>query len=365
MKYRWIFNTIRILIVTFILLLVFWLLYGQNWYNNYKNNHKPVGDHAPITLSTWVVDWDWDSSIEDMKQIKDQLGSVQLFLGYFDEQDLIIWNDELQAYQSKTREQLSAGDQESTTPFYLTIVNDIVKQDGSSVQKDEGLVERIIATPQSRYTYIEHLVRLVQDNHFDGLELDFENISSGNWPQLVAFYEMLYRRLASEDIPLRIVLEPKVDFTQIDFPEGPQYVVMAYNLFGIHSDAGPKADRSFLGKLTARMENLPGEPTVAIATGGFDWDESGRITALTEQTAEDLLLTATSGTARRDEESGAQTFNYSDEQGNNHTVWFADAETLKYWIEIIQQRGYSNIAIWRMGNISDQSLEMLKSYNSM
>ncbi|MCR8656980.1 glycosyl hydrolase family 18 protein [Paenibacillus endoradicis] len=360
MKYRWLVNIVRILIVTFILLLAFWLIYGQDWYDNYKNSHKPVGDHAPISLSTWVVDWDFDASTEDMKQLYNKWSSIQLFLGYFDEQDQIIWNDDLQALITKTRAQLSTDKQESTTPLYLTIVNDIVKQDGSSVQKDEGLVERIIATPESQYTYIEHLIRLVQDNNLDGLEMDFENISSEKWPQLVAFYEMLYRRLASENIPLRIVLEPKVDFAQLEFPDGPQYVVMAYNLYGFHSDAGPKADRSFLGKLTARMESIPGDATVAIATGGFDWDQNGLAKALTEEEATQLLLSATSGTVRRDEASGAQTFNYADDQGNNHTVWFADAETLRYWIEIIQQRGYSSIAIWRMGNISDQSLTMLK-----
>lgn len=362
MKYRWLINTVRTLFFALIVLIVFWFLYGQSMYDNYENNHKPVGEPAPISLSTWIVDWDWDSSTEDMGQLLDKLSSVQLFLGYFNEQDQVVWNDDLKTKVSDARVKLSTDQKQSDTPIYLTLVNDIAKQDGTSIQKDEGLVERIIATPESQYRYIEHWLTIVHENNFDGLEMDFENIPDDKWPLLLDFYEMLYRRLAAENIPLRIVMEPKVDFKSLELPEGPQYVVMAYNLFGYHSGPGPKADRSFLGRLTARMEYIPGEPVVAIATGGFDWSLSGNKVALSEQTAAELQVKATTDSVIRDEASGAMTFNYQDDQGENHTVWYADAQTLQYWIEIIQQRGYSNISIWRMGNLSDQSLKMLKEY---
>lgn len=361
MRIRWLVNTIRIVIFACIVGAALWLIYGQNWYDRYINKDKPVADHAPITLSTWVVDWDWDASTVDIQALFEEWESVQLFLGYFDEHDQVIWNDELKSKIIDARNHLSTEDKQSETPIYLTVVNDIVKASGSSLQKDRSLVERIIATPESQYTYIEQFASLVRDNDFDGLEIDFENIADEHWQELLEFYKMLYRRLAAENIPLRIVLEPKVNFKDLELPEGPQYVVMAYNLFGYHSGPGPKADRSFINQLTAKMENIPGHPIVAIATGGFDWEGTERPNALSEQEAKELEAQADSGTVSRDKDSGAVTFTYQDEQGQSHTVWYADAQTLSHWIEMIQQRGYSDIAVWRMGNISDESLMVLRN----
>lgn len=360
MKFRWLINTIRIIIVSCIVVFFVWFFYGEKWYENYKNTHKPVGEHAPITLSTWMVDWDWEASKEDTIQLNEQWDSIQLFLGYFDENDQVIWNDDLISKATEIRDGFSTEQSRNDAQIYLTIVNDIKKLDGESIQKDAALVDRIIGSPESKYNYVEQFVSLIHEGEFDGLEIDFENISVDSWPELLDFYKLLYRRLVAEDISLRIVLEPKVDYKKLDFLEGPQYVVMAYNLYGYHSGAGPKADRDFIGKLTAKMESIPDYPIVAIATGGFDWGDTGKPTAISEEEAKKLELKAKQGSIVRDNDSGAITFTYTDDLGDNHTVWYADQETLIIWIEMIQQRGFSDIAIWRMGNISDDSLAKLK-----
>lgn len=354
MKRRWLTNTIRIIFLLIIAFAIFWLIYGKQWYENSNNKVKPVAEHAPFALSTWVVDWDWESSSDDMQAVAQNWDSVQLFLGYFDTNNELLWGEEKENFIADARQKLL--NDETEIPIYLTLVNDRIHDDGSSTQKDESIVTTIIESAESQYKFIEHVMTIIHQNGLDGLEMDFENISAQYWPDLLHFYELLHHRLAAEGIPLRIVLEPKVKFEDLELPEGPQYVVMAYNLFGYHSGAGPKADRTFIQKLTARMEYIPGDPTVAIATGGFAWSENGTIVALSEQTALDLQTKAIDEHIERDAESGSIQFEYLDEHGVMHTVWTADHETIKTWIEMIHQRGYSNIAIWRMGDLSEQTL---------
>ncbi|WP_303968664.1 hypothetical protein [Sporosarcina ureae] len=70
---------------------------------------------------------------------------------------------------------------------------------------------------------------------------------------------------------MRIILEPNVDVEQYDFPTGPVYVMMAYNLNGGHSEPGPKADNKFIHKVVRKLSTLPGQPVIALLAGGFSW----------------------------------------------------------------------------------------------
>lgn len=74
---------------------------------------------------------------------------------------------------------------------------------------------------------------------------------------------------------LRVLLEPNIAYGKYDFPAGSQYVVMMYNLHGIHNDAGPKADFAFIRKTIQKMTSLPGTPGIALSTGGCSWSSTG------------------------------------------------------------------------------------------
>ena len=132
---------------------------------------------------------------------------------------------------------------------------------------------------------------------FDGLEIDYENL----WKDPVVarnfmhFLEILVPMAEKEKIPLRIVLEPgfsefetPIDLAEgkFEFPEGPEYVVMCYNLFGTHSKlAGPKADIKFLDRMLVKTSQLPRPHSVALAVGGCVWQEGKAPYYVTEKEA--------------------------------------------------------------------------------
>jgi spore germination protein len=79
------------------------------------------------------------------------------------------------------------------------------------------------------------------------------------------FLVQLSNEAVKNKIPLRIILEPSVPFSAITWPEGPEYVVMLYNLYGNHTTTGgPKANKSLIAKTILAMGNLPGARGVAL-----------------------------------------------------------------------------------------------------
>src|SRR5690606_15672622 len=100
-------NIVRIIFLLILAFAIFWLVYGKQWYENSMNKVKPVAEHAPIALSSWIVDWDWDSSTQNMQSIAQKWDSIQLFLGYFNTNNELIWNEKQASLISDARQKLA------------------------------------------------------------------------------------------------------------------------------------------------------------------------------------------------------------------------------------------------------------------
>lgn len=309
----------------------------------------------PLQLSTWVVDWQWEASIHDLKQLSNGLKSFQIFAAYFDDQDKLYFTEQMQTAMPQF---LDTAKQMGLEKIDLTIVNDIINTDGTTIQKDSTLITRLIATKESREKHINEMINVVNQYDLSGVEIDFEMVKEKDWKKLITFYSELYQRLHKEGKTLRIVLEPRMPIEKWKLPKGPTYVMMAYNLYGTHSEPGPKADYAFITKLAKRMKNIPGNPAIAIATGGFDWSANGNITSLTEKQAAQLANKSTAS-IKRDPASGSLYFTYLDDYNVKHTVWYADSTTLLEWIKKIRKKGYHKVAIWRLGELGEDTLKML------
>ncbi|WP_303870581.1 glycosyl hydrolase family 18 protein [Acetobacterium wieringae] len=311
--------------------------------NNQNNN----------TLLAWTVYWDTEGGREELLNIE-KLNEVSFFAAYFNEENQIIMPSKIEELHKQMLSDANYGERTE----YLTIVNDKVFSNGSSSLKDQELLEALFQNEIVRKKHIDELISLAKSNGYEGLEIDYERIRSNDelWNLFLTFTEELWAVCEVEEIKLRIVLEPSTPFEKIAFPEGPEYVMMCYNLYGSHSEPGPKADYQFLEQLIKKMEDVPGKKSYALATGGFDWRSDDEVTALTEKQA--LTLLVESGkSAERDEKSGSLYFSYEDLNKVQHQIWFADATTLKGWIDVINASGEDSISIWRLGgNVSLDSL---------
>lgn len=310
----------------------------------------------PLELSAWLADWQWQNGLENLEVLKEGLTSLQMFAAYFDQTDSLYFTDD---YDEAMPEVLKLYEQSGLDHVYLTVVNDQILPSGESRQKDPELITRLMSSEESRRRHADELIAAAEQYGFGGVELDYERVAEEDWDKVLLFISDLYSRLKDKGKSLRVVLETRAKIEQLKMPEGPDYVMMAYNLYGFHSGPGPKADHAFIKQLTSRMAYLPGKPYIAFSVGGFDWQEAGKATALTEVQASNLAKQKGS-TVRRDQASGSVYFDYTGEDQVKHTVWYADEKTLLQWIEIAQQADINKVAIWRLGEMQISSLDLLK-----
>ncbi|RXZ79877.1 glycosyl hydrolase [Paenibacillaceae bacterium] len=315
---------------------------------------------AKSALSAWIVDWQSDAGLADLSKLKGSLASLQVFAAYFDEQGRLYYTDQMKQSLPAIREEVGSAEANGMTPaLFLTIVNDRINSDGTAVQKEAALVTELTSSAARRAQHIDEIMSAVGSGGYDGVELDYEKIAEDDWNNVTALYRELYEKLAADNKTLRVVLEPRAPLEKLALPEGPVYVMMAYNLYGYHSGPGPKADHAFISKLAQRMGSLPGEPFIAFSLGGFAWSDKGETTALTETMAAGLLRSH-NAEPQRDEGSGAVYFTYQDELENQHIVWYADHITVAGWMREAEKHGIDRFALWRLGEM-EQS--MLESFN--
>lgn len=304
-------------------------------------NDKQARD-LPTISSAWLAYWDTKSGNKELHQVKSKLKQLVYFAASFDAKDkLVIPPEILSSYKINKKV-------EERTDF-LSFVNDCTDEKGKVKLKDTQVLQRVLADKNTRRKHIEAIVSLAQSNGFAGVEIDYENIwKDAKVAELfMQFLPELQAETAKANLGLRVVLEPSTPMQSKTFVQGPEYVVMAYNLFGLHSDVGPKANEKFLLKLLQKMETLPEPKSMALATGGCVWSNKDNPIFITEQQA--VAMAEKSGAAVAvDTASRCKHFRYRVDL-NVREVWYADAETLEYWTLVCKRSKVNRISIWRLG----------------
>jgi len=337
---RLLYNTFKAAVVA--VGLVF--LAGCNYNSQAIGSTVPLG---PIQQSAWIAYWDLEAGEKDIAKLGKKLEKLSYFGAYFDKDDRLFLPKELSDKRTEHQKQ------KVSYKTYLTFVNDKQNADGSTVMKDTEVLRRLFTDDASMDKHIADIIALTKQGGYDGIEIDYERI----WKDekvgqvFVRFTDKLYEQAVKNDLYLRVVLEPSSPFTTIDFPRGPEYVVMLYNLHGPHNSPGPKANKEFIQKKVKQMAALPGEKSVAFSTGGCLWGDNGEKRFLTEVEAKTLAVTH-GAKLNRDDGSQCLIFTYK-EKGVSYQVWYADVKTLQYWIATAQELGQSNISLWRLGGNID------------
>lgn len=340
------------LLTSIILIALLSLFFLESFFRN-KND---INGSKASQLSTWVVYWDEEDVSSEIDYIQLFIEEIISFAAYFDKNNEIFIPENMINLHLSLKSSLD----DTSIVHYISVVNDKINKDGSSSLKDKELLYSLLVNEKEREEHIRNLVDLCLENGYDGLEIDYEGLKNDEtlWPYFLEFCSSLYEALSFHDLKMRVVLEPSAPIEIYNFPQGPTYVMMCYNLYGIHSGPGPKADGAFLEKLSLKTQGLPGKTNFALATGGFNWDSDGGITAITEEEANDLMRKY-KVEPTRDKDSQCLVFQYIEENNIHHEVWFADGITLSNWINLLKNKGNENFSLWRLNGNKKESLLMI------
>lgn len=288
----------------------------------------------------WIPYWDQEKAEDQLKSL--DVEKICLFGAYFDEKNELV-------VPENTKELAAQLKNSGQYTLYLTVVNDIVFKEKENSLKDTELLTAVLGTEEAARQHVLKLLDMVQFIGLDGIEIDYERIRKdyGLWDNFTVFLEQLLPEADRRSIAVRVLLEPGTPIENLTLPEGPDYVVMCYNLNGSGTEPGPKADRDFLLSLKQRFGVLP-NVSYALANGGYRWGNDGSVSSVT--TSEAIALSKENDvTPLRDADSGALSFAYQ-EDGVSYTVWYGDTDTLEIWTEILNENESERIpiSIWRL-----------------
>ncbi len=229
---------------------------------------------------------------------------------------------------------------------------------------DPVRAHRLLTTPELQDRVIRQLRDFVLANHFQGINVDLENLAAGDHRLVVPFLQRLRAVFAPNNLIVSMDLEAgapldwKTISSMCDF-----VVLMAYDEHGSASAPGPIASMDWYRRTVQRAVRLiPTEKLViGLANYAYDWTEG-------EKDAEPLTYQEALVRVRDyrpddpteklidfDPEALNPTYWYVDDEGKDHEVWMLDAVTAANQWMLARSYAPRGVAVWVLGS-SDPSV---------
>ena len=225
---------------------------------------------------------------------------------------------------------------------------------------DFEVVPRLIADTQTRADHVRNLVRLVVDNDYDGIVIDYELLEAGDRDNFSAFVTDLGTALHREDKRLAVTVHAK------STPEGSgghniaqdyeaigraadEVHLMTYDLHYDESEPGPVAPQQWVERVVAYAVDRVSEDKLVLGIGlfGYDWGGEGPADDLTLNQI-DQLRKATDGRVQRASQSPF--FRYR-RGGVGHELWFEDRDSVAAKLALVDRYDLGGAFFWHLGDV--------------
>ncbi|MCS7464419.1 LysM peptidoglycan-binding domain-containing protein [Paenibacillus doosanensis] len=244
----------------------------------------------------------------------------------------------------------------------LPTVHNLLYERGNQNANKE-VIGGMLQTEQTRAAFIASILQLIETYSFDGVNIDFEDVNYEDRFRLSAFYRELGRALKEQgyyfsvDVPSRTSDEPTNPFSDpFDYAVlgsvADEVVLMLYNEHGWPgSGPGPVVSIGWMETVVNyALTKMPASKiTAAVSVFGFDFNlTTKRNTYATYAMAMDLARQY-NREVQFDQETQTPMFAYTDEAGNQHEVWFENAQSIRVKMDLADRLGIRGIALWRLG----------------
>lgn len=305
-----------------------------------------IATSRPISIA-FYINWD-DSSYESLKRNLDHLDWV--IPGWLRLQETNANNSN--PLISDMQNGVEALNLIRVTRPQITILPMV--QNITNEKFDGALLARMVADENHRRQLIDALLNFVQSNNFGGVCIDLEEPPPSAQANLLTFMQELHTAFVAN----KLIVTQAVPFADAEwnykaYNAATDYsILMAYDQHWAGKEAGPVAAQSWFEEtLIKRMAELdPAKTIIAIGSYGYDWSDAE--TEGKTVTFQEALITAreSDATPAFDPTSKNLTFEYDEEDGSHHTVWFLDAVTAYNQMRAASGYKPAGFAVWRLGS---------------
>ncbi len=223
---------------------------------------------------------------------------------------------------------------------------------------NRDVVLEAIADPADRTRHVQALAALVEENGFDGLDVDYESLAAEDRAIFTLFIEELAAALHANGRILSLAVHAKTSDEGTwggpaaqDWPRlgaaADEFKIMTYDYHWSTSEAGPIAPLAWVDKVLAYAATVvPPEKTwMGVHFYGYDWVGSAAESLEWQQLVKRIEQ---NGAEVQRDQPGEAWFAYD---AGRHTAYFADAQSLSERLAFARNRhpDLAGIAIWRLG----------------
>ncbi len=308
-----------------------------------------------VRLGAWLTYWDLERGLARLatpsgREVRD----VYLFSAALDSNGRVILLDDEVSMASLVSDIAGRGSR-----VWLTLVNDVHPVAGTrATLKDPVIVHRILSDPRLAMDHRREIVALARRLSVSGVDIDYENLDTGDRDPFTSFVALLSNALAREEILLSVTAQPKDRESRSAGPGALDWralcdhvdrlQIMLYNQHSAKTSPGPMATPDWIsGVLRFGLQECARARVVPILkVSGMEWSKSG-VRGVQYDECVDLARAARVPVARGDEDR-VPYFSYSSTAGLT-TVYFEDALSIEAKLRRILEMGFESVVLWSLG----------------
>lgn len=247
-------------------------------------------------------------------------------------------------------------------------------------------IHATLASTTARRAHVNQIVMLVNNNQFDGIDIDYENKKAETRPYFSQFLKDLSAKLHTTGKKLSCSVESRTPLTSrfVKIPQGIEYAndlaaigracdhvrILAYDQSNIDIKLNkkkgtlgyyaPVADTEWVSKVIGETLRYmsPSKVMLGIPTFGYEYEVSGTTTPYTYRrmrsvSYKDAIATATStGATPLRNSAGELSFTYS-KATTTRLVWFNDATSIASKIALVRKYKLRGAALFKIDGEGD------------
>lgn len=306
-----------------------------------------------VTIGGWVPYWDAQAGMGTLAASGGRPSEVFLFVVQLDASGNPV-------PVRSAAEDAAAADairRSGATPW-LTVVNDVVDAAGDSIEKDAATVHLVLNDPARRRDHVEAIAALARLHGVSGVDVDYEALLAADRDVFSTFVGELRRELAPLGMRLSVTVQPKIRESASDGAGAADWSVlcknadrlqiMLYNQHGAGTAPGPIATPAWIDQVLrfGIAQCTRDRLVAAMKVIGMEWGQDG--TRDMPYAKASAIATAEHVEVHRVPDGDVPWFTYAS-GGQQRTVYYEDAQSLRQKLRTIARRGLSGVVMWSLG----------------
>lgn len=294
----------------------------------------------------WIAWWDEAAALKSLDQNIQKLQSVSPVWYKLDGQGNLF------QIPHKANLEIKKLAQQSKIKLIPTITNDF----------DANKISIVLHNSDIYNSFTEELLSLAKKYDYQGFDIDWEEMNPKDQQSFTFFIEALAEKLHQNNLTLTVSVHPQTGQASdrkivkaYDLAKLAKWAdalkIMAYDFHNQNSNPGAITPFSELTKVLVYTSKIvPFEKIIlGLPVYGYDWEKgTNRKADIVSFTQAQELITKHNGQIQRDLESASLVGNYR-KNGQEHVIWFEDAQTIREMIKKARSFGIYQFSFWRIG----------------